>query len=189
MNNPSTLGPIARLGAITQIAFIPDDFDRAIEHWTRQMGAGPFYMLSHIPLINTRYNGVASEVDLSAALGYWGDIQIEFILPHDDRPSIYRDWRREKRTGVHHLGIVVDDFDAAHVALTRAGGVAVQETEIPDAARAAYFAVRDDEPLIEILGLRPEFLALWRYMRETAKRWDGTNPLRDVPPPSEWADA
>jgi len=184
--NDKSQALLARLGKVTQIAFIPDDFGKALDHWSGQIGAGPFYMLSHIPLDNTKYMGVPGEVDISAALGYWGDIQIEFIQQHDERPSIYRDWLREKRTGVHHLGIVVDDFDSAYAALRSAGGVAVQETEIPNAARAAYFEVRPDEPLIEILALRPEFLTLWDYMRRTSRTWDGKDPVRDLPPREEW---
>lgn len=174
---------LAGLGTVVQIAFIPRHFDESFRFWTEVMGAGPFYDLAHIPLQNTRYMGQPAECDLSAALGYWGDIQIELIVQHDTAPSIYQDWLASGRTGVHHIGVVVEDFDRAHAALVAAGGVAVQETEIVGATRAAYFQMTDpDAPIIELLYLRPHFLTMWKEMRESSIGWDGrTDPLRAPP--------
>lgn len=185
---PAARALIAGLGPIVQIAFLPRDFDADLRFWTAMMGAGPFYHLEHIPLQNTRYMGKPGWVDLSAALGYWQDVQIELIRQHDDTPSIYNDWLTSGRTGVHHVGVVVDDFDAAHAALIAAGGVAVQETEIVDATRAAYFDMGvADCPLIELLWMKPHFARLWDRMRADATTWDGvTDPLRPPPPPESW---
>jgi methylmalonyl-CoA/ethylmalonyl-CoA epimerase len=179
---------LARFGKISQIAFLPQDWDATFDYWTRVMGAGPFYDLAHIPLVNTRYRGTPQPCDISAALGYWGDLQIELLRQHDNAPSIYREWIDGGRSGVHHIGIVVDDFDAAFAALLAEGGVAVQETEIPDVSRAAYFEMPGEPtPLIEILGLRPEFVRLWEKMRRTAAEWDGvTDALRPLPPADQW---
>ncbi|WP_156680462.1 VOC family protein [Sphingomonas profundi] len=174
---------LAGLGTVVQVAFIPRDFDASFRYWTEVMGAGPFYHLEHIPLQNTRYMGQPAECDLSAALGYWGDIQIELIVQHDTAPSIYRDWLASGRNSVHHIGVLVDDFDRAYAALAAAGGVAVQETEIVDATRAAYFQMPDpDAPIVELLWLREHFLTMWARMRESSTTWDGkTDPLRAPP--------
>lgn len=180
---------LAQLGRVVQIAFVPRDFDKALHYWTNVIGAGPFYHLEHIELQNTRYRGQSTSVDLSAALGYWGDIQIELVRQHDDTPSIYRDWLAQGRDkSVQHLGIVVDDFDEAHAMLSAAGGEAVMETEIVGATRAAYFEMSDQEPLIELLYLEPHFHALWDYMRATSVSWDGSEPLRPVPDPEVWME-
>lgn len=178
---------LAQLGQIVQIAFVPEDFDKELAYWSETMGVGPFYMLEHIPLQNTRYKGSPTEVDLSAALGYWGDVQIELVRQHDDTPSMYRDWLASGRgKSVQHLGIVVDDFDLCHAQLSASGGVPVMETEIVGATRAAYFHLPDEEVAIELLWLQPHFKELWEYMRAEAKAWDGSDPVRQVPDEEVW---
>lgn len=181
---------LADIGRVVQIAFVPGDFDAALHYWTRVIGAGPFYHLDHILLDNTRYRGAPAAVDLSAALGYWGDIQIELVRQHDDSPSIYRDWLDAGREGVQHIGVVLDDYDAfdsAHARLCAQGGDPVMETEIVNATRAAYFQMPGEDPLVEILALKPHFLKLWDHMRRTAATWDGSDPLRAVPAEDVWA--
>lgn len=181
---------LADVGRVVQIAFVPRDFDAALHYWTKLVGAGPFYYLDHIELDNTRYRGAPARVDLSAALGYWGDIQIELVRQHDDSPSIYRDWLNAGREGVQHIGVVLDDYDAfdgVHARLCGEGGDPVMETEIVNATRAAYFRMPGEEPLVEILALRPHFVKLWDHMRATSRNWDGRDPLRAVPAEDVWA--
>lgn len=169
---------IAQLGQIGQMGFVCEDLHAAVDFWTLSMGAGPFYELSHIVQTGTRYRGESSEVDLSAALGYFGDIQIELIQQHCDAPSIYREWIERNGTGVQHYAVLVDDFASAHAALTSAGGTAIQETEIPGSVQASYFEIPHQEPIVEILGLSPIFAAQWNRMKGEAVNWDGNRPLR-----------
>lgn len=187
MNAPQLPSSLASVGTITQIAFIPADWEKAIEFWTKIIGAGPFFELPHIGLSNTRYRGQPTEVDISALLGYWGNIQIELIRQHDDTPSIYNEWRPDQGERVQHLGILVPDFDQAFDDLKSKGGVAAFETEITGATRAAYFEMAGIEPMVEILSLKPHFLNLWEKMKQTTREWDGfTDPVRPVPKESEW---
>ena len=51
---------IAEIGPVMQIAFVPDDFDAALAHWTQVMGVGPFYLLERIVLSDMRYKGEPS---------------------------------------------------------------------------------------------------------------------------------
>ncbi len=186
----ATTMKLADIGRVVQIAFVPRDLHAALHYWTTVIGAGPFYHLEHIVLDNTRYRGVPTSVDLSAALGYWGDIQIELVMQHDDTPSIYHDWLNAGREGVQHIGVVLDDyeqFDSAHARLCREGGAPVMETEIVNATRAAYFQMPGEDPLIEILALQPHFRSLWDYMRRSSINWDGRDPLRPVPAEDVWS--
>lgn len=84
--------PIARIGEVMQLAFVPADFDAALAHWLK-VGAGPFFALDHVKLDEVRYRGQPAEIDFSMVLGYWGDLQIELIRQHNAAPSIYKTWR------------------------------------------------------------------------------------------------
>jgi hypothetical protein len=180
---------IAQLGRIVQIAYIPTDFDAALQFWVRSMGVGPFFLLEHLPLTNTRYRGRPSDIDMSAAVGYWGDIQIELIQQHNTAPSSYNDWLSKGSTGIQHYGVVVDDFANAHRVLTDLGGVAVQETEVPDMVKVSYYELPGQRELLEILGSTSTYQALIRFMHQAAQTWDGHNPVRALPPENEWLQA
>ena len=80
---------LARLGPVMQLAWLPDDFDAALRHWTGTMGVGPFFLLENIKLEDMRYRGAPTDAVFSLALSYWGDTQIELIRPENDAPSIY----------------------------------------------------------------------------------------------------
>ena len=79
---------------IFQQAYFVDDLDRAIEAWYRTYGAGPFAVTHHHRCDEFTYRGTAQEADVSYAFGYLGDTMIQFIVQHDETPSIYRDMYR-----------------------------------------------------------------------------------------------
>ena len=56
------------------------------------------------------YRGRDVEADVSYAFGYLGDMMIQFIEQHDDKPSIYRDMYTNGEEGFHHVAYLVSDF-------------------------------------------------------------------------------
>jgi methylmalonyl-CoA/ethylmalonyl-CoA epimerase len=169
---------IPHLGKVMQIAFISQNLRSDADQWSRFFGVGPFFELTHIPVVNTRYRGKPSSMDISAAVAYWGDIQIELIQQFDDTPSVYREGCFNQAMGVHHLGILVEDYEAAFSHMIGLDAIPVTETEIPGAVRATYFAVPERLPFIEILEVRPEFRRSWDDMKSAAQNWAGEKPYR-----------
>lgn len=172
---------IARLGAVMQLAYVPQDIDAALRYWTETMGAGPFYRLAHIALEKNRYRGAEVEVDFSVSIGYWGDLQIELVEQHDDTPSIYQRWRDEGRAGLHHVCIVVDDIGAAREVCRQAGATVEQEVWMAGGGEAIYVdAGGGPGGLIELIELPPASRDFFAFMREEARNWDGRDPLRTL---------
>ena len=120
-------GSIAALGDIMQLAFVPEDFDAAVKHWTEVMGVGPFYIIEGIHLDGMKYRGQPTEAVFDLALAYWGDLQIELIRPRDDHPSIYRGEYGATGNGLHHVCMLVDDLDEARRVCDAAGAEVVIE--------------------------------------------------------------
>lgn len=174
------------LGAIMQIAFVPHDFEAALDFWTKTMGVGPFYMLDHIPLVGVRYRGVPTDIDQSVALGYWGDMQIELIVQHNDAPSTYSEWLLAGREGVHHVGVAVPDMASAQALLESNGGTVVHEAELPGGAQASYIEMPGPAPIVELIHLDPKFDKLFDFIKSAAIGWDGKDPVRAIPAESEW---
>jgi catechol 2,3-dioxygenase-like lactoylglutathione lyase family enzyme len=179
---PQTVIPrasIAGLGEIMQLAFVPADFDAALDYWTRVIGAGPFFALDHVKLEDLKYYGAPADVDFSMALGYWGDMQIELIRQHNDAPSIYKAWRDEGREGLHHVCILVDDIALARAACAEAGAVVAQEGKVTGGGEVIYVDTGGGPgTLVEILQPGPGSRGFFSMMRDAARGWDGSEPLR-----------
>jgi catechol 2,3-dioxygenase-like lactoylglutathione lyase family enzyme len=176
MTPPAT---IADLGAVMQLAYVPADFDAAVDYWTKVMGAGPFFALEHVKLEDVKYHGQPSDIDFSMALGYWGDLQIELIRQHNDAPSIYKAWRDQSQEGLHHVCILVDDMALARAVCAEAGAEVVQEAHVPGGGEVIYAdAGGGPGTLVEILKPGPGSRAFFAMMREAARGWDGSDPLR-----------
>jgi methylmalonyl-CoA/ethylmalonyl-CoA epimerase len=171
-------GVVRRLGKVMQIAFVSRDLRSDAALWSRQFGVGPFFELAHIPLIGTLYRGNPSSVDISAAVAYWGDLQIELIQQFDDAPSVYREGCSSRAMGIHHLGVLVDDYETACAHMMTLDATPITETAIPDAVRATYFQVPGQRPFIEILEVQPAFRQSWDAMKSAASNWSGEAPYR-----------
>ena len=170
---------LANLGQIMQLAFVPADFDVALDYWTGVVGAGPFFALDHVKLEDLRYHGAPSDVDFSMVIGYWGDLQIELIRQHNDAPSIYKAWRDEGREGLHHVCILVDDMAKARAACAQAGAVIAQEGKVAGGGEVIYVDPGGGPgSLVEMLKPGPGTADFFEMMRQAARDWDGTAPLR-----------
>ena len=162
-----------------QLAYVPADFDSALAFWTNTMGAGPFFALDHVILDDLKYKGEAATIDFSMVVGYWGDLQIELIRQHNDVPSIYKSWRDEGREGLHHVCILVDDMDEARRTCVKAGAAVMQEGRVPSGGEVIYVDTGGGPgTMVEILQSSSGGREFFAMMRDAARGWDGSEPLR-----------
>ncbi len=170
---------IAGLGGIMQLAYVPADFDGALNHWIEVVGAGPFFALDHVKLDNLKHYGQLTDIDFSMVIGYWGELQIELIRQHNDAPSIYKDWRDAGREGLHHVCILVGDMAEARRVCTEVGAVVAQEGDVVGGGSVIYVdAGGGPGTMVEILKLGPGGPGFFAMMREAHRTWDGSEPVR-----------
>lgn len=169
------------LGPVMQNAFVVPDLERAIGHWTQVMGVGPFFLFEHIAFSEHVFRGRAVQpMDLTIAIAYWEDLQIELIRQLDDSPSIYTEFQAARGSGLHHMGVMSQALDADLAELARRGVQPVQQGSLPG-MRFAYIAT-DHHPggMIELIEATRGARALFERMREAARSWDGRDPVRRV---------
>lgn len=173
-------GTFAELGPVMQLAYLPGDFDAALTHWTRVMGAGPFFTIPNVALPGMTYLGQPSDAVFSMALGYWGDLQIELIRPENDSPSIYRgDYA--VRDSLHHVCILVEDIDAARAVCRTQDARIVVEAKVGDAGAVLYVDPgAGPGNLVELLQPQPGTADLFAMMRAAHRDWDGSDPVRSL---------
>ena len=177
----SARGSVASLGEIMQLAYVPADFDQTLKFWIETVGAGPFFALDHVQLENVKHFGTPVEIDFSMVIGYWGDLQIELIRQHNAAPSIYKSWRDEGREGLHHVCILVDDMAHAREVCAKAGAVVAQEGLVSSGGEVIYVDTGGGPgTMVEILKPGPGSREFFAMMRDAARDWDGTDPVRKL---------
>ncbi len=173
---------IARLGEIVQLAFMARDFEAGLRFWSETMGAGPFFVIDHVRFAEARYRGAPAQMDIAVGIGYWGDLQIEFVHQHNDAPSIFHDWQKDGREGLHHIGILVGDIAMAERACIDAGAsVLLEGTMSGERGRFFYARMADSAPFLEVIEPTGKLLKGFEYMRGAARNWDGRDPVRRRP--------
>jgi hypothetical protein len=145
------------------------------------MDVGPFFLFEHIPFDRTWYRDNPTSIDLTVAIAYWGEMQIELIWQHDDAPSIYTDFRARGLTGLQHMGVLTRSVDADLGKLREQGVHPVQHGSTKTGMRFAYVST-DHHPggMVELIETSPMVENFFGMMREAARTWDGSQPVRRV---------
>jgi len=170
---------IAALGDVMQLAFVPKDFDAAVEHWTKVMGVGPFFLMEGIHLAGMKYKGEPTDAVFDLALAYWGDMQIELIRPRDSHPSIYTG-EYGAVSGLHHVCILVDDMDEAYRVCEAQGAQIVIEGSLGDSRVIYVDPGQGPGSLVEILQQGEGGPDLFAMIKQAGENWDGSEPLRSL---------
>jgi len=169
-------------GEVRQNGYVVRDIEAAMKHWTETLGVGPFFYIEKVPVENFRYRGAPSDADLSIALTNTGSLQIELIQQRNDAPSMYVDFLRAGHEGLHHLAYWTQDFDKAMKELEPKGFTIGQSGQINGpTGRFVYFDTETHPgtvvELSEISGPKGKF---FEVVAETARTWDGKDPVRRV---------
>lgn len=169
----------AGIGPVMQLAFWPKDFDAALAHWTGTMGVGPFFLIEHVALEGMTYRGAPSDFVFTMALAYWGDTQIELLRPENDAPSLYSGAHGAAGDALHHVCVLTDDIGRARQQAEAAGGEVLVEAKVGADGAVLYVGTGDD-PIVEILQPATGTEGLFQMMREAARDWDGSEPVRRI---------
>lgn len=166
-------------GTLFQEAYLVDDLERVTSTWSSTLGAGPFVVSPHHRCDRFDYRGSHTEADVSYAFGYLDDVMIQFIVQHDDAPSIYRDMYPdgpEGGVGFHHIGILVDDFEPEFERLQDAGFVCATRL-FANGVDAAYFDTRSvTGGFTEIHGTPAHITSTFGRWRESHRRHRAGDP-------------
>ena len=115
------LFPILEKG-VAQLGFVVPDLDAAVESWWKLFGIGPWHFYTYEkPLVKRMtYHGGPVDYRMRLALSWIGPLRIELIQALEG-DTVYADFIRDHGYGIHHLGIVTDDMEAALKACCDAG--------------------------------------------------------------------
>jgi hypothetical protein len=175
-----TLGWGQPYGTAVQIAYVVADLRAAIDHFVRDCGAGPFFVLDHFLQPGQLYRGQPSTADVTLAMGFAGNSWFELIQPLDDNPSVYRETIHARGHGFHHVGIAFDDVEAAAADYAARGWREAFRAAVPTGGEVIY--LESDDPaapgFVELLPVTPGMDAVFTGFWRAAQGWDGRDPVR-----------
>ena len=170
---------IADIGPVMQIAFVPEDFDGTLKHWTEVMGVGPFFVIEGIALENLTYRGRPSDIVFTIALAYWGEMQIELIRQDTPGPSIYTEMGNGG--AMHHVCIMTDDIAKAKAIAMDAGAELLVEGKVGEDGAVIYVdSTGYPGGIVEVLQAATGSEGLFAMIRDASRGWDGSNPVRKL---------
>ncbi|MGD9600787.1 MAG: VOC family protein [Gammaproteobacteria bacterium] len=169
------------LHTVRQLAYVVRDLDAALKYWVDVLKVGPFFVFEHCPLLDQKYLGKPSNVDVTLALGNSGALQIELIYQHNDEPSVYKEFLDAGRVGVHHFGLMPEDYAATCAEYGRRGHVAAFECTVGGAPLTYFDTVSTIGHYTELWDNSSVFKDLFLMVENAAMGWDGKNPVRKGP--------
>lgn len=170
--------------AIHQMGYVVRDMQAALDHWTKVMHVGPFFLNADAPLLDATYLGKKTHGKLDIASSCLGGMQIELIAVKDREPSAFRDFLDRGYEGLQHIGYMTDRYDETYAACLAAGMTLVQhgESVLDSSTRWCYMAPNAPVgAMVEIIGLGPRKRRLFDAIAEAAAKWDGLDPVRPLP--------
>ena|SRR6478752_5466209 len=169
------------LGERMQIGMVVNDFDAALTYWSEVMQVGPWIAIEE-SLGDRRmvHRGEQTPVEMTLALSYVGETQVEIIAQTNSAPSPYREFLDEGREGMHHIAFWPEDYaQSCHELKTRGFNEVMTILTADGEKNVSYFQA----PVA--LGFMVEVVPLTAARREyysaievLARNWDGTRPVR-----------
>ena len=166
------------LGTVRQIAYVVEDMQQALDYWLDVMQAGPFYLFEHAEIENPVYRGNPSNLDVSLAVGNSGDVQIELIFCENNAPSVYKEFVNAGRRGVHHLGLMPENYADTYTRYTNLGFEPAFECEIGGTNLVYFDTVDKLGHFTELWNNSDTFISFMELVKNAAIDWDGDNPIR-----------
>ena len=161
-----------------QVCWLVPDLREAIDGWVSSAGVGPFFWFEGVPFTDGRHRGAPADFpNVTAAIAYAGDLQIELVTQDNDEPGVFRDLFESGRFGLHHMAMVTSDYETERDAYLDAGAALAFEG-VTGTSRTCWV---DTSPT---LGFMVELLERSRArdmgfatMRSAAESWDGHDPI------------
>lgn len=168
-------------GSLVELCHVVEDFDAALEHWTRELGAGPFFVFDVPVLPGQLYYGEATEVSMKVGFGFSGGQLIELLAQTNAGQSPFLDFLNSRGPGLHHV-MPRTDFESGSERYSAAGYKVAYSGQLPSGERFRLFdTCKEFGYYIELMEMSDAMLQTLALMEKAHLQWDGvTDPVRGM---------
>lgn len=166
-------------GEIFHIGYVVPDLLGAMNFWIEAMGVGPFHVQRHGDATGERieWYGRHMPSDFLVAKAT-STVDIELIALNGDFAGPHRDFLNANPAGgAHHLGVMVEDFDAAIADPANAARLITIGHH--NGIRTAFLeGGAMGATMLELIETVPTMADKLAKARAASRDWDGRNPIR-----------
>lgn len=168
-------------GTVLELCQVVRDIDKALEHWTKTVGAGPFFVFDVPVLPGQRYRGQPTEVSMRVAFGFTGGLLIELLQQTNDGKSVFTEMLDQQGDSYHHIMLRLP-YDEGVERLSGQGHEIAFSGQMPSGERFCLFDTRGaNGGFIELMETSPPMLESMERMHRAHLAWDGkTDPVRTM---------
>jgi 4-hydroxyphenylpyruvate dioxygenase-like putative hemolysin len=147
-----------------QVCVVVKDLDEAMKRYSSAFGVGPFlvYNVDTSEWPGIKEGGKPADFRIRLAMSKLGNAILE-LLESQRGMTIWQDFLDKHGEGVHHLGLFVDDFEAAFRHFTQQGFTVTVEGPIVGEMRSGRFAYLDTHnnlgTTVELLDMPEDLMA------------------------------
>jgi 4-hydroxyphenylpyruvate dioxygenase-like putative hemolysin len=133
------------LPQVSQIGFVVNDMNKAIQYYSSIFGIGPFTLYEFVPEKHW-FMEEPSHIKLMMGKATWGNLELELIKPLEGK-SFHKEFLETHGEGVQHFGFFVSNYDEMFEKFKTAGFRPVMRAETyvetyKGYLRACYFDTR-----------------------------------------------
>ena len=164
---------------IVQVAYHVRDIEASAKTAAKTFGAGPFVVSKHIQLSKGIHRGEPCPFVHSSAYGQWGSIMLELVQQEGEGASPFRDLYIENEQGLHHVAIMVPDFEAALAHFAQLGIARVTEAVTLTGVEFAFLDARETlGHYLEIYEASAALRGFYRFVADAAQApWNPDDPF------------
>jgi hypothetical protein len=168
-------------GTILELCQVVTDMDKALQHWTQVLGAGPFFVFDVPVLPGQVYRGQPTQVSLKVGFGFSGGLLIELLQQTNDGASVFTEMLDAHGEGYHHVMLRIP-YDAGVERLSRHGHEIAFSGAMPGGERFCLFDTRTGNGgYVELMEISPAMEESLSRMHKAHLAWDGvTDPVRSM---------
>ena len=145
-------GLLGRQLQISQIAVVVSDLEKTMEQYTKLLGWGPWNVYRHEPprLHHTVVRGQQTDYTMLGAETHVGDMGFELLQPLEG-PSIYKEWLEQHGEGLHHVAVMLHDFEESALLKRRFDEIGAHVLMGGRIGETIEFFYLDTEPSLKII--------------------------------------
>jgi hypothetical protein len=151
---------------ILQISLIVRDVPKAVQQYEELLGIGPFsvFTVDTRELPGVTYRGQPGDYRVRVGMARAGTGIIE-LIESQRGSSIYSEFLEKHGEGLHHIGLILEDFSSIDKNLVNHGLKPSQDGPIVGKERVGRFTYFDTEPqlgaILELLDVPEDIWVKW----------------------------